>query len=77
MGRGGRGVVYVVCRINVLVFSNFNIQKGVEVIIGLKLKIRIMSSVTMFNTILFTKGGLVIFNKSCLTCLKLSALFSF
>ena len=55
-GRGGRGVVYVVCRINVLVFSNFNIQKGVEVIIGLKLKIRIMSSVTMFNTILFTKG---------------------
>ena len=28
-------------------FSNFHIQKGVQVIIGLKLEIRIMSSVTM------------------------------
>ena len=44
VGRRG-GTVYGVCHIIFLVFSNFHFQKGVQVIIGLKLKVRIMSSV--------------------------------
>ena len=63
MGRGGGLFARFVG------FSNLHIQKGVEVIIGIKLEIRIISSVKY--SILFTKG---VFNKFCLKRLKLSAL---
>ena len=46
----------MVCCIIFLVFSIFHIQKGVHVIIGLKLDIRNMSSVTMFKHIIFYKN---------------------
>ena len=59
----GVGVVYGVCRIIFLVFSNFHIEKGVQIIKGLKLKIRIMSSVTMLNHNIIYKRCLVIIFK--------------
>ena len=48
-----------------LIFSNFHFQKGVQVILALKLKIRIMSIVTMLKHNIIYKRCLVIFNKSC------------
>ena len=55
VGTGGGGN-YGACRFTFLGFSNFYIQKGVQVIIGLKLKIRIMSSVTMLkHNIIYTR----------------------
>ena len=50
----GGGVAYVVC------CSIFHIQKGVQVILGIKLNIRNMSSVTMLKDIIKKKKGLVI-----------------
>ena len=47
MGREGGGLR--VCCIISLVFSILHIQKGVQVIIGLKLNIRNMSSATMLK----------------------------
>ena len=76
VGREGGGVVYWVCHIIFLVFSNFHIQKGVQVKIGLKLKIRIMSSVTMIKHSIISKRCLVIFNISCLKRLKLSTQYA-
>ena len=73
MGRGGGGCYYTACLFIFLVLSNFHFQKGVQVIIGLKLKIRIMSSVTMLKHNIIYKWCLVKYNKSCLKCLKLSA----
>ena len=61
----------------IVLFSWFSIsilKKGVQVIIILKLKIRIMTSVTMLKHTIIYKRRLVIFNKSCLKRLKLSAL---
>ena len=72
--RGGEEVAYRVCRIIFLVFSNFHFQKGVQVIIGLKLKIIIMSSVTISKHNIIYKRCLGKFTKSRLKCLKLSAL---
>ena len=64
--RGQRGGGYGVCRIIFLVFNIFHIQKGVQVIIGLKFNIRKISRVTMLNHIIFYKKDLVIIYKSCL-----------
>ena len=66
----GWGVLCGVCR---NIFLVFHFQKGVQVIIGLKSKIRIMSRVTMLKVNIIYKRCLVIFIKSCLKCLKLSA----
>ena len=54
--RGG-GYGYGVC-LFFLVFRNFHFQKGVQLIIDLKLKIRIMSIVTISvkHNITFKKG---------------------
>ena len=73
-GQRGGGV-YGGCCIIFLFFSNFHIQKGVQIIIGIKLKIRIMSSVSMLKHNIIYKRCLVIFNQSCLKRLKLSALY--
>ena len=51
--------------------SILHIQKGVQVIIGLKLNIRNMFSVTMLKHIHFYIKGLVIINKTCLKRLNL------
>ena len=78
VGRGGGVwvVVYGVCYIIFLVFSNFQFQKGVSNI-GIKLKIRIMSSVTMLKHNIIYKRYLVIFKKSCLKRLKSSSLYKY
>ena len=60
------------CHIIFLVFSSFHSQKGVQVIKGLKLKIIIMSSVTMLKHNIIYKRCFVIYNKSCLERLKMS-----
>ena len=70
MGRGGE-VVYGVCRIIFFVFSKSIFKKDFKVIIGLKLKIRIMSLVQQCYNTIINKGCLVTFNKSCLKRLKL------
>ena len=51
-GRGGGGVVYRVCLIIFLVFSVLHIKKNVQVIKGLTLNIKKMSSVTMLKYII-------------------------
>ena len=74
MGRGGGEGMCGVCRIIFLVFSNFHIKKDVRGIKGLKLMIRIMSSVTMLKHDIIYKRCYVKYNKSCLKGLKLSTL---
>ena len=54
-------------------FQKFSYSKGVQVIIGPKLKVRIMSSVTMLKHNVIYKRFLVIYIKSCRKRLKLSA----
>ena len=50
------------------------LQKGVQVIIGIKLNITYLSSVTMLIHIIFNRKGLVIVYKSCSKRLILSLL---
>ena len=54
-------------------FQQFHIEKGVQVIICIKIKIRIMSSVNMLKHNIIYKRCLVILNKLCLKRLKLSS----
>ena len=72
MVKEGGGVVYEVCRIILIVFSILYVQKGVQVIIGLKINIRNMSSVTILKN--KNKKGILIIYKSCFKRLILSLL---
>ena len=67
VGRGGRIILHIL--------SNSHNQKGVQVIIGLKLESKNMSSATMLKHNIVYKRCLVKSTKSCLKRLKLSALF--
>ena len=72
---GQRGGGFTGYCIIFLVFSNFHIEKGVQ---GIKLNIRIMSTITMLkHNIIYKRCLVVITFKSCLKHLKLSALDSF